>query len=357
MDAADIPPRITIPFANSAGTSYIRGIPTASQIPTDPGRASYTDGFPPLTFIATDNGGKPPDGRDMNGILNATTSWSRWQSAGGTPAFDATFASAVGGYPSGAVLASSTAGFLWLNTVDGNATDPDGSSASGWVPILTRTSASTYAVDTGSANAYVITVPMPLAALYDGLSVRMRAATANTGASVLTVNGLTSKSIMASGGTNLVAGQILPGQIYELQYSSAVDAFVLLAASGGLNPGSIRGTVSITASTTLSIAQSGSQVIATGTSAKTISLPNPSTVTAGRYDIWNRSGGDVTVTTIGGTATFIGSTAGDATSLTYSAGSRATFTSNGTAWIVSGDVTRGNWTLNTSSGYLSLIHI
>ena len=127
MNLSDIPDRVAIPFAASAGSGYIRPVPVPSQTG---GAASFTDGFPPSTFQPLSGGGAYVNGEDVNGILNHVTKWTRWQAAGGPAVFNNTFASAVGGYPHGAVLKSSaTDGLLWQNTVDGNLTDPDGGSA------------------------------------------------------------------------------------------------------------------------------------------------------------------------------------------------------------------------------------
>ncbi len=68
----------------------------------------------------------PPFGQDFNGIFNQITLWSQWQNAGGLVPYDNTFAGQIGGYPKGALLASATAGKVWLNLADDNTVDPDG---------------------------------------------------------------------------------------------------------------------------------------------------------------------------------------------------------------------------------------
>lgn len=133
MNLSDMPTRVAIPFANGAGSGYIRSIPVPSQTG---GAASFTDGFPADTFQPLSGGGAYVNGEDVNGILNHVTKWTRWQAAGGAAVYSSTFASNVGGYPKGAVLKSTAQdGLLWQNTVDGNLTDPDGGSAAGWVPV------------------------------------------------------------------------------------------------------------------------------------------------------------------------------------------------------------------------------
>jgi hypothetical protein len=132
MLASSIPTKFQIPFANSAPTTNINAIPQASQIGTTIGAASLTDGFPPVTLQPVGAGGVPPWGRDFNGLLNQITAWTRWQNAGGTVKFDSTFQTGIGGYPQGAVVASTvTLGLFWLSLVDNNTTNPDTGGA-GW---------------------------------------------------------------------------------------------------------------------------------------------------------------------------------------------------------------------------------
>lgn len=137
MNQSDIPARFPIPWANSARGSCIRPIPTPSQTPsTTDAPASLTDGFRPENFTNLSAGGIPPNGADFNGILNWVTKSLRWLQAGAPAIFDSAFSTAVGGYPKGAKLDSlSRPGVTWFNTVDGNTTDPDGGSASGWVAM------------------------------------------------------------------------------------------------------------------------------------------------------------------------------------------------------------------------------
>jgi len=136
MLVADAPLKFTVPFGSSAGGSYIRTVPIPSQIGIQNGAASYTDGFPPLCSVAPGAGGVPPFMQDMNGLMLAVTSICQWLNAGYSYPYDATFVSDVSGYPLGAMLRSATPGTLWVNTVDGNTTNPDASGA-GWVNLIT----------------------------------------------------------------------------------------------------------------------------------------------------------------------------------------------------------------------------
>jgi hypothetical protein len=137
MQASDLPPKFQIPFGTNAVAGNIRSIPVAHQPATaTDAPASLNDGFPPETFVNPAAGGIPPNGADFNGLFNLVTAWSRWQGAGGTVLYDADFASAVGGYPNRAVVASPVTARFWQSTVDGNMTDPESSAAANWIMLL-----------------------------------------------------------------------------------------------------------------------------------------------------------------------------------------------------------------------------
>lgn len=131
MNSSSAPPKLTIPFANSGSKNTI---PVASQIGITAGAASFTDGFPPLTMQTIASGGVPPSGKDMNGILYDATAPIVWSAAGAGYVFDSAFATAVGGYPMGAVVMRTDGTGYWLNTADANSHDPEGSTPTGWVP-------------------------------------------------------------------------------------------------------------------------------------------------------------------------------------------------------------------------------
>jgi hypothetical protein len=136
MFASSIPTKISVPFASNASSSFVRTIPIPSQITTDPGAASFTDGFVPLNGTPIAAGGIPPDERDMNGILLAITQWNQWTNAGGPIPYDSVFQSAVGGYPAGAIIQSAIVpGKQWLSLVDNNLTNPDAMGAGWGTPI------------------------------------------------------------------------------------------------------------------------------------------------------------------------------------------------------------------------------
>lgn len=128
MQSSNQPEKISLPFATSGQK---QPIPVASQIGIEDGRASYSDGFPPLTRTPLAAGGVPPFGTDMNGILNAITLIQQWQSAGGMFMFDAVFAAAIGGYAKGAFILKADASGFWQSTIESNTNNPDTGGA-GW---------------------------------------------------------------------------------------------------------------------------------------------------------------------------------------------------------------------------------
>src|ERR1700688_272171 len=156
MNQSAVPPKFPIPWANSAGSAYVRSIPTASQIGIQNCAASLTDGFAPLTFQAASAGGCPPFGADFNGILKQITQWAQWQSAGGRVAYDSAFSAAIGGYPKNAVLTNaSTPGCYWVSTTDNNTSNPDAGGANWTASCPVGTGVGT--TSGGSANAQTVT--------------------------------------------------------------------------------------------------------------------------------------------------------------------------------------------------------
>ncbi|HFV6577017.1 TPA: hypothetical protein ACH9YU_005274, partial [Escherichia coli] len=107
-------------------------------LPTTPAgdnSASYEQGFPPITMILKSAGGLPPKGQDMNQILYELSALGRWSSTGALNTFDSEFASEISGYPSGAMLISDDGERIFINTTEGNLSDPN-SNGTGWKDIL-----------------------------------------------------------------------------------------------------------------------------------------------------------------------------------------------------------------------------
>jgi len=131
MQLADSPRKVALAFAKNGDKDTIPEDSSPSA-----GRASMNDGFPPETRQPVGSGGIPPQGLDMNGILYYLSLLNRWQSAGGSFAYDSDFVNDVNvaGYPKGAILVRADGTGFWLNQADGNITNPD-SGGSNWQPI------------------------------------------------------------------------------------------------------------------------------------------------------------------------------------------------------------------------------
>lgn len=135
MNFTDIPARILKAF----GLNGLKNtIPTDSSTSTDNnGVATFDKGFPPITMQPLSAGGIPPSGKDMNGILYALSLKEQWADAGMSYPFNSDFATAISGYPKGAVLLNSQQSGKWLNLTDGNSTSPESltGASTGWVPL------------------------------------------------------------------------------------------------------------------------------------------------------------------------------------------------------------------------------
>lgn len=129
MNRTDAPAKQPKPFGVNGQREAI--LPTT---PSGDNTASYDSGFPPITMTMKSAGGLPPKGQDMNQILYELSSLSRWSSAGALNVYDSTFATAIGGYPSGSFVLGDDLKTVYRCTVDGNLTDPN-SSSSGWRKI------------------------------------------------------------------------------------------------------------------------------------------------------------------------------------------------------------------------------
>jgi hypothetical protein len=83
-------------------------------------------------------------------------------------------------------------------------------------------------VDTGAANAYVISLPFGTPSAYNqGMTVTFKAVNANTGASTLTVSPLTAVSLVNILGGPLAAGDILANSVLSCTYNGT--AFVVMS--------------------------------------------------------------------------------------------------------------------------------
>lgn len=136
MAGQPTPPLVQQAFAKNAAPGFIQfPIPVTTA---NPGRASYDLGFPPQTMQEIFAGGTPPFGQDFNGLMFTLSSHVAALQAGQPYLYDSALSTAMGGYAVGAVLGMADSTGLWINTVNGNVTDPDGGAAAGWMPLFSR---------------------------------------------------------------------------------------------------------------------------------------------------------------------------------------------------------------------------
>jgi len=84
-----------------------------------------------------------------------------------------------------------------------------------------------YALDTGLANAYVVSVSSAVTAYSDGFSFFFKPLNNNSGASTLNVNTLGLKAIVRPDGTAVQLNDIVANQILKLTYNSSYNGFQL----------------------------------------------------------------------------------------------------------------------------------
>lgn len=141
------PYMVQIPFCNMGNKNAIQLTQQAGQDPED---ATYQIGFPPATMLNEDAGGLPPKGLDFNGIFYELSSPIAHYCRGDRIQFDATYASAIGGYAKGWVVASNDYQKDYISLVDNNLADPNGTNTTwavyagqGSVPTATSTTTGT----------------------------------------------------------------------------------------------------------------------------------------------------------------------------------------------------------------------
>ncbi|HHE5697849.1 TPA: phage tail protein [Citrobacter amalonaticus] len=129
MNRTDAPAKQPKPFGVNGQRDAI--LPTT---PSGDNAASYESGFPAITMTLKTAGGKPPKGQNMNQILFELSALGRWSSTGALNTYDSVFATAIGGYPSGAFVLGDDTKTVYRCTLDGNTANPN-SVTTGWVKV------------------------------------------------------------------------------------------------------------------------------------------------------------------------------------------------------------------------------
>lgn len=230
MNRSDSPKKQPKPFGVNGQRVAI--LPTT---PAGDNSASYEQGFPPITMILKSAGGLPPKGQDMNQILYELSALGRWSSTGALNTFDSEFASEISGYPSGAMLISNDGERIFINTTEGNLSDPN-SNGTGWKDILSY-------LGLGDASGYVgrllkiqvFTASGTVTKTPGAKKWRIKCLGAGGGSSAAQATGSNEVSVSNGGG----AGAYAEG-IYDV--SSITTASVVIGSGGaGGTAGSIYG--------------------------------------------------------------------------------------------------------------------
>jgi hypothetical protein len=114
-----------------------------------------------------------------------------------------------------------------------NAVDAAVATAFALLPNETRLSRGTvnFAIDTGAANAFVVTLAQVPSGYVDGLLIVMLPITTNTGACTVNVNSLGVKSIKMPDSTDPISGEIRTGVPVEMRYSTVTGYCHLLKST------------------------------------------------------------------------------------------------------------------------------
>lgn len=95
-----------------------------------------------------------------------------------------------------------------------------------------QTNAFNYAVAGGSANAITAAFSPAITTLADSTVLSLKSSATNTGATTFSPDGLAAKPIVRITNSPLTGGEIVTGSLMALRYSSALDSWVLIYASG-----------------------------------------------------------------------------------------------------------------------------
>ncbi|MDR1311577.1 MAG: hypothetical protein LBK01_06880, partial [Burkholderiaceae bacterium] len=120
------PELISVPFANEG---FRNPIPVNQPTGDTANQASYKQGFPSITMIPVVQGGRPPQGRDFNGIFYNITAHLLFQNVGGRYLWNADLSESVGGYPQNALVVGDDGNVVYISKTDNNTDNPNDSSS------------------------------------------------------------------------------------------------------------------------------------------------------------------------------------------------------------------------------------
>jgi hypothetical protein len=130
---------------------------------------------------------------------------------------------ADGTYPGGVQSVNGKTGTVSLTAADVGAETPAGAQAKVDAAIAAHSADyvkhPAYAVASGSANAYTVTLNPAPTSYVEGMAIAVKINVDNTGASTIDVNGLGAKAIKKSNGNDVSAGNLKAGSIYTMRYN------------------------------------------------------------------------------------------------------------------------------------------
>lgn len=169
-------------------------------------------------------------------------------------------------------------------------------------------------VDTGAANAYVLTFNANFSAYTDGIVIYWIPANTNTGASTINVNGLGAVPIVNQDGSALYVGQLQAGQFAEIAYSSGSFYLISFKQLPTINTQD--------ANYTFALGDANQIVMHTDSSSRTYTIPTNASVAFAigtSIQIINRSTNTLVITPISG-VTFYPFASGSLTSASVTLG-------------------------------------
>lgn len=126
-----------------------------------------------------------------------------------------------------------------------------------------------YAVDSGAADAYVVSLPHAPAAYGDGLEVNVKIANTNTGASVINVNSLGNVAIKRHDGNDTEANDLIAGSVVPLRHNGTIFRIVgptssdAIAAAASATAAAASATAAATAETNAETAETNAETAET----------------------------------------------------------------------------------------------
>ncbi|ALI06306.1 MULTISPECIES: hypothetical protein [Pseudomonas] len=123
-----------------------------------------------------------------------------------------------------------------LNVIDEAGLNPNEADSTQLIQAIRRINqagSENHAQDNGAANIYTVAYLPALSTLVDGMVLRFKAKTANTGASTFSPNDLSAKPIVGLALSALQAGEIVANGMCSVVWSATLDKWVLLSCTGG----------------------------------------------------------------------------------------------------------------------------